>query len=52
MQKIVEFRVSDGDIATQLQAYLDDNSTETIDSIITVANRGDEVVVAVMNDGQ
>lgn len=52
MQKIVEFRVNDGDISTQLQDYLDDNSTESFVSITAVKNGGDELIVAVVNDGE
>lgn len=52
MQKIVEFRVNDGDISTQLQDYLDDNSTESFVSIAAVKNGGDELIVAVVNDGE
>jgi len=51
MQKIVEFRVNDGNISTQLQDYLDDNATETFVSVISVKNGGDELVVAVVDDG-
>lgn len=51
MQKIVKFRVSDGDVSTQLQDYLDDNSTESFISVIAVKNGGDELVVAVVDDG-
>lgn len=52
MQKIVEFRVNDGDISTQLQDYLDDNSTESFVSIVAVKNGGDELIVAVVDDGE
>ncbi len=52
MQKIVEFRVNDGDISTQLQDYLDDNSTESFVSIASVKNGGDELIVAVVDDGE
>lgn len=52
MQKIVEFRVAAGDIATQIQDYLDDNSGETIVTLTSVHNKGDELVVAVINDGE
>ena len=52
MQKIVEFRVAAGDIATQIQDYLDDNSGETIVTLTSVHNQGDELVVAVINDGE
>lgn len=52
MQKIVEFRVNDGDISTQLQDCLDDNSTESFVSIAAVKNGGDELIVAVVDDGE
>ena len=51
MQKIVSFKVSVGDIAEQLSNYLNDNSTETITSLTTVNNQGDEEVIALIDDG-
>lgn len=52
MQKIVSFRVSVGDIATQISEYLTENSTETIIALTTVSNQGDEQVIALINDGE
>jgi hypothetical protein len=51
MQKIEKFRVAAGDIAIQLQDYLDDNSGATIVSLTTVINKGDEMVIALVDDG-
>jgi len=52
MQKIVSFRVSAGDVATQISDYLTENSTETIITLISVENQGDEQVIALINDGE
>ena len=52
MQKIVSFRVSAGDVATQISDYLTENSTETIVTLTTVNNQGDEQVIALINDGE
>ena len=53
MQKIVKFWVNDdAPIDEQIQDYLDDNSDETIVTLTTVNNKGDEVVIAVVDDGQ
>ena len=51
MQKIVKFRV-DEDIDKTLQDYLDDNSGENIVSLTPVYNDGDEIIIAVVDDGQ
>ena len=50
MQKIVKFRV-DEDIDQTLQGYLDDNSGETFVSLTPVYNDGDEIIIAVVDDG-
>ncbi len=51
MQKIVKFRV-DEDIDQTLQGYLDDNSGETFVSLTPVYNDGDEIIIAVVDDGK
>jgi len=53
MQKIVKFRVSESaEVDEQISDYLDDNSTEEIVTLTTVHNHGDEIVIAVVDDGQ
>jgi len=52
MQKIEQFKVAAGDVATQIQDYLDSNVGNTIVSLITVHNQGDETVIAVIDDGE
>ena len=53
MQKIVKFHVNkDEAIDTQIQDYLDDNSGETIVTLTSVHSVEDEVVIAVIDDGQ
>ena len=53
MQKIVKFYVNEDEaIDTQIQDYLDNNSGESIVSLTSVQNAGDEVVIAVIDDGQ
>ena len=53
MQKIVKFKVNNGeDIDQQIQDYLDGNSGETVVTLTAVNNAGDEVVIAVIDDGQ
>ena len=51
MQKIVKFRVNE-DIDQDLQDYLDDNSGETFVSLTPVSNDGDELIIALVDDGQ
>ena len=52
MQKIEQFRVAAGDVAAQIQDYLDANSGDTIVSLISVHNQGDETVIVVIDDGE
>lgn len=52
MQKIEKFRVAAGDVAAQISDYLEDNSGETIVTLTTVHNQGDETVIAVIDDGK
>lgn len=52
MQKIVKFMVHDVvAIEKQLEDYLTTNSTHTFISLIAVNNGGDEVVIALVDDG-
>lgn len=52
MQKIVKFMVHDvAAIENQLEDYLTTNSTHTFISLIAVNNGGDEVVIALVDDG-
>ena len=51
MQKIVKFRVSEN-IDEDLQDYLDDNSGESFVSLTPLSNGGDEIIVAIVDDGQ
>jgi len=51
MQKIEKFRVASGDVATQISDYLDDNSGSSIVALTAVLNKGDEYVIAVVDDG-
>jgi len=51
MQKIVKFRVNE-DIDQDLQDYLDDNSGETFVSLTPVFNDGDEIIIALVDDGE
>ena len=51
MQKIVKFIVNEN-IEQDLQDYLDDNSGETFVSLTPVFNEGDEIIIAIVDDGQ
>lgn len=51
MQKIVKFYVGE-DIDSQIQDYIDNNATDTITSLIALNNSGDEIVIALVDDGQ
>lgn len=53
MQKIVRFYVKNGtNIDADIQDYLDDNDGESIVTLTTCRNAGDEIVIAVVDDGQ
>lgn len=52
MQKIVRFMVHDTvAIDKQLEDYLTSNNTHTFVSLISVNNGGDEMVIALVDDG-
>ena len=51
MQKIVKFYVRE-DIDSQIQDYIDNNSTDTITSLIALNNAGNEIIIALVDDGQ
>jgi len=53
MQKIVKFSVNGNEpIDEKIEDYLADNSGSTIVSLTSVNNSGDEIVIAVIDDGQ
>ena len=51
MQKIVKFRVHE-DIDKDLEDYLDDNAGESFISLTPLHNSGDEIIIALVDDGQ
>lgn len=53
MQQVVKFNVNGGKPVNEaIQDYLDENTGTTINCIFSVNNSGDEIVIAVVDDGE